>query len=113
MTHAFRVTSPEPLEAYRLDHLATWQSIFSEWGYALASKSDQSMTFERRYSPGHFIAAYILLFPFGLLFLMARPTQSLVMTWRAQGGGTLVQIQGPDRRLPTYFAYIENTDQVS
>lgn len=52
-----------------------------------------------RYSPIIYIVLYVILFPIGLLLLLARPTQSLTFTFEAENGATRIVASGTDNRV--------------
>jgi Protein of unknown function (DUF2510). len=69
-------------------------------GYAPTIQIEGSASYVRRYSPWYFILLYIIFFPIGLLLLLARPIQTVAISWREEGGGgTFAEIRGVDARV--------------
>lgn len=105
---SYELRSSDPPLTYRAVDVVRLSGLFAEWGYKATSEAPQSITFSRQYSPGLFIALYILLFPIGLLFLLVRPTQSLVLSWWTDGEqGTIAEVHGQDKRLASVFDQVE------
>ena len=84
--------------------LRDWVGYYSEWlasnGWAMTSQGHGSITYWRRYFPSWSIAVAVLLFPLGLLALLARTDATLVVTAGAGEGdrGTRLDVRGKVQR---------------
>lgn len=74
----------KPVSEVRHDMRTNLPPRLSRWGYRLVAQDDETMAFERRYTPWWVILLAVVTFPIGLLFLLIRSTASLVFT--IQGG---------------------------
>jgi hypothetical protein len=80
-----------------------WGSTLANLGYKPQIQTTAGATYTRRYSPVVFWVLYILLFPIGLLLLLARPTQTLTLTFEEEGDGTRIAVSGIDDRARRRF----------
>lgn len=78
-------------------------------GYAPTIQIEGSASYVRRYSPWYFILLYIIFFPIGLLLLLARPIQTVAISWRQEGeGGAFAEIRGVDARVRGLIGAMDN-----
>jgi hypothetical protein len=69
----------EPADSVRTDLLRHFTPRVARWGYAPREQAGATFRYVRRYTPGWAIACAILLFPLGLLFLLAKRDSELVV----------------------------------
>jgi hypothetical protein len=85
-----------------VEGMRRWETTISptlaNGGYKLTTREAQSLHYVKRYAPGWTIAVAILLFPVGLLALMAKNESMLIVTFEAYGSGTLTRISGTGSR---------------
>jgi hypothetical protein len=105
---AYEIRTPGSADDFRQKVLAPLSGTLASLGYVPNVQMDVNASFSRRYSPAGFIALYILLFPIGLLFLLARPVQTLSISWREADGGIVADVRGSDKRLIPILASIES-----
>ena len=89
---AVELDSPETL---RRIFLAEWTSRLSDWDYRLTSQSEVGITYSRTYRSLWLLIPVILLFPFGLLFLLWKSEVTIVVIAEPDdGGGAVLIISG-------------------
>lgn len=82
-------------------------------GYAPTIQIEGSASYARRYSPWYFILLYIIFFPIGLLLLLARPIQTVAISWREEGeGDSLAEIHGVDARVCMLIDAMDNATRI-
>jgi hypothetical protein len=62
------------------DVLSTWTGQLAANGYTLTSQSDLAVTYHQKFRRWYIIALAILLFPIGLLFLLAADDATITAT---------------------------------
>jgi hypothetical protein len=91
-THQWEMDRPS--DQVRRDMRSNLPPRLSGWKYRLTAQDETSMAFERTYAPGWTIVLAVILFPIGLLFLLARRTASLVFTIEPDDRATNVTVNG-------------------
>jgi hypothetical protein len=103
----------EPPADVRSNLLIELSSVLSKAGYKAQMQTDGGTNYVRHYSPGPFWVLYVLFFPLGLLMLLARPTETLIVTYVGNSaGGTNITAAGTDKRMRAYFERLGAVDQV-
>ena len=78
-------------------------SVLVTCGFSTLSEAPGSIVYSRKYSPGLYWVLYILLFPIGLLFLLARPVETITVRWAPEGEGTRFNAYGQNAIAGDFF----------
>ena len=110
--YEYEMTQSVPPADFRDGDFVEVVSTIQRMGYKPELQTDGGATFVRRYSPVGFFVLYVLFFPVGLLFLLARPTQSLSITFEEgqKSGTTSWSAIGSDKRLRAIFETLGGID---
>jgi hypothetical protein len=100
MKHVTReVTVPFPPDRA----VAELTASLSRMKCRLELQTGNSLTFSRRYSPAFFIVLYVILFPIGLLLILARPKHATSMNCQEVSGGTWFGVSTDDPVVSRFF----------
>ena len=79
-----------------------WQHKYNEWlgefKYFVSQQTAENVTYTRTYTPGFAIFFAIILFPIGLLFLLAKRQHTLALVFRPHPSGAVVTMSGSGSR---------------
>lgn len=90
------IETSETPDDLRRDFLSSWTAELAACGYSLTSQSDVGVTYAKKYRRWYIILLAVLLFPIGLLFLLARDEAAITATVEPDDdtGGAVLLIRG-------------------